>query len=101
MRRSPVDNICPVRASQNLNPTNIVRRTARHIFLGCADTLLKRFPFVMLVLVENVLPYCLEMRWTHAEKSIAIVPVKLVEARIQRFNKFRRILLENFQNLRR
>ena len=55
----------------------------------------------MLFLVENVFPHRLEMRRTYAEKPIAILPVKVAEARIQCFSKFGRIFFDNFQNFGR
>jgi len=42
----------------------------------------------MLFLIENVFLDRLEVRSTHAEESVAILPVKVAEARIQRLNKF-------------
>ena len=52
----------------------------------------------MLFLVENVFLDRIEMRRTCAEESVAILPVKVAEARIQCFNKFGRIFFDNFQN---
>ena len=55
--------------------------------------------FVALFLIENVFPDRLEMRWAYTEKPVAILPVKIGHA--QRLDEFGRILLENFNDLRR
>jgi len=38
---------------------------------------LERFFFVMLLLIENVFSHGFEMRRTHTEKSVAILPMKI------------------------
>ena len=43
---------------------------------------LQCFFFVMLLLIENVFPHGLKTRRTHAEKSVAILPVKVCNANV-------------------
>ena len=66
-----------------------------------AQLVLKRNPLVMVLLVPNVIDHVLNVRLADGKRSIAMLPMKTLEARSFRFDPFGRTgfqLFDDFGN---